>query len=143
MKKILWVIIFLSVKANSQDLSGTWAIFSYEDEIVYYNKATDSISYKKPARKIEADNFRKNAAFLILPITYKFDRNNNFTINHIKMGKISEGKFQIDKPRDTLIMIDKEGKREELPFTYVDGILFMEMKMETGFIKIGLKKSID
>jgi hypothetical protein len=142
MKKIFLIIVFLSFKANSQDLTGTWNIFSYEDEIVYYNKTTDSISYKKPARKIEADNFRKNAEFLIFPIIYKFI-DDHYMINHITMGKISEGKFQIDKPRERIIMIDEEGKKEELTFTYTGKLLFIEMKMETGFLKIGLKRSID
>ena len=55
MKRTLIIILLFSFKSYSQDFTGKWKIFSYEDEIAYYNKTKDSIFYKNPARKDEAE----------------------------------------------------------------------------------------
>lgn len=140
MGRILFIVLLLSFKVNSQELSGSWKVISYEDEIAYFNKITDSISYKDSSRKDQAENFRQMSELIIFPITYNFDNNGSFVMNHPMMGKIS-GQFEVDKSNEKIIMIDEKGKKDALPFIYTDGILFVEMKMETGYIKLGLKKS--
>ena len=140
MKRLLFIILLLCYKVNSQELTGNWKVISYEDEIVYYNKTIDSISYKDSSRKDEADNFRQMSDLIIFPITYNFEKNGNFVMNHPIVGKIN-GKYEVDMSNKKIIMIDEKGKKDELPYIYTDEILFVEMKMETGYIKLGLKKS--
>ena len=140
MKKILFIILLLNLKVNSQELIGNWNVISYEDEIAYFNKMTDSISYKDASRKGEAENFRKMFELIIFPITYNFESNGSYAMIHPIIGKIS-GQFKLDQNNKTIIFTDEEGKKDELPFIYKDEILFVEMKMETGYIKIGLKKN--
>lgn len=110
----------------SQNLSGTWNVISYEDEITYYNKIKDSISYKDLSRQNEANNFRKKSDLLIFPITYNFDNNNNFSMNHSIMGEIGKGKFELDKLNKKIVLLDKDGKKDEILYTYENGILFIK-----------------
>ncbi|MGO4819970.1 MULTISPECIES: hypothetical protein [unclassified Flavobacterium] len=140
MKKIIIIILLLTIKVNSQELVGQWNVISYEDEICYYNKINDSIYYKDTTRKNEAENFREMSEILIFPITYDFESNGSYTMTSPMIGKIY-GQFKIDQVNKKIIFIDDEDKKYEIPFVYRDYILFIEMKMETGFIKIGLKKS--
>ena len=110
MKKIfLLIIVILGFNCQSQDIKGSWKVISYEDEIAYYNKITDSISYKDSSRKNEADNFKKMSDLLIFPITYVFDDKGNFTMNFPMMDSI-KGKYQLDKFNNKLILIDEEKK---------------------------------
>jgi hypothetical protein len=140
MKKFLFLlIIVLCGKTYSQDLSGKWHVISYEDEIVYFNKATDSLYYKDSARKVEAENFKEMSDFLIFPITYKFD-DNKITMNYPMMDEIS-GDFVNDELKKKITFTDKNGKTGEFPYTYINEILFFEIEMENGFIKIGLMKN--
>jgi hypothetical protein len=132
-------IIILSGKVYSQDLSGKWHVISYEDEIIYFNKATDSLTYKNVERKKDAEDFKKMADFLIFPITYQFN-NNKVTINFPLMDEIY-GNFVIDKLNQKIIFTDKDGKKDELPYSFENEVLFLEMEMESGFIKLGLKKN--
>lgn len=140
MKNTLLIILFLSFNVYAQDFNGKWYIISYEDEIAYYNQTTDSLSYKIPAKKNEAESFRKASALLIFPITYSFNDKGKFEINHNTMGIISSGRFEIDKLNKKVIMIDEKNKKEEISYTFDNQTLFIEMKMEIGFIKIGLNK---
>ena len=82
------IIVIFGVNCQSQDIKGSWKVISYEDEIAYFNKSTDSISYKDSSRKNEADNFKKMSDLLIFPITYVFDDKGNFTINFPIMDSI-------------------------------------------------------
>ena len=66
----------------------------FEDEIAYFNKSKDSISYKDSSRKNEAYNFKKMSDLLIFPITYAFDDKGNYTMN-FPMMDIVKGKYQI------------------------------------------------
>jgi hypothetical protein len=141
MKRLLLILLFFSIKINSQELTGNWKVISYEDDIVYYNKITDSISYKNSSRKEEADNFIKTSEFLIFPITYIFDNNANIVVNHETMGKITSGKFEVDKTNKKIIIIDEKGIKDEFPYIFSNEILFLEMKMRIGYIKMGLMKS--
>ena len=134
------IIVIFGVNCQSQDIKGSWKVISYEDEIAYFNKNTDSIYYKDSLRKSEADNFKKMSDLLIFPITYVFDDKGNFTINFPIMDSI-KGKYQLDKSNNTLILIDKEEKKDELKYLFVNELLFIEMKMENGFIKLGFKRS--
>lgn len=68
MKKILFIILLVSLKVNSQQLVGNWKVVCYEDEICYFNKTTDSILYKDTTRKEEAENFREMSDLIILLI---------------------------------------------------------------------------
>lgn len=141
MKKILFIILLLSLKVNSQELIGTWEVISYEDEIAYFNKTKDSLFYKNSSLKDNADNFRQMSEIVIFPVSYNFDRDDNFIISHPAMGRISSGKFEVDKSNKKIILIDGEGKKDELSYVYKNEILFVEMEMESGYIKLGLKKS--
>jgi hypothetical protein len=136
----LIAILLLAFKCYSQELTGNWKVISYEDEIAYYNKSTDSISYKDSSRKNEADNFKKMSELLIFPITYVFDDKDNFTMNFPMMDTV-KGKYQLDKPNHKLILIDEEGKKDELNYLFRNELLFIEMEMENGFIKLGFKRS--
>ena len=141
MKKIFFlIIVILGFNCQSQDIKGSWKVISYEDEIAYYNKITDSISYKDSSRKNEADNFKKMSDLLIFPITYVFDDKGNFTMN-FPMMDIVKGKYQLDKPNHKLILIDEEGKKDELSYLFRNELLFIEMEMENGFIKLGFKRN--
>ncbi|MEZ7506216.1 hypothetical protein [Flavobacterium sp. Arc2] len=140
MKKILFVILIVSLKVNSQELVGSWKVVSYEDEICYFNKTTDSISYKDASRKGEAENFRKMSEILIFPISYSFESNGNYTLTQPMIGEIN-GQFRFDQVNKKIVFIDDEGKKYEIPFLYRDNILFLDMKMETDYIKIGLNKN--
>lgn len=143
MIRLLSIIFLFSFKLTSPELTGNWKVISYEDEIVYYNKNTDSISFKDASRKENAEYFLETAEFLIFPITYKFDNSGNFDLHHQAMGTITSGKYEVDETNKKIIMIDQEGKKEEVPFSFDNGILFIEMEMEVGFVKIGLAKSSD
>jgi hypothetical protein len=143
MKKIFFILILFSSKIYSQNLTGTWNVISYEDEIVYYNKIKDSISYKIPSQKEEADSFKEMSDFLIFALTYKFDNNKNFSFNHSTFGEISSCQFEIDELNKKIILLDKKSKQDEIPYDYINEILFMEIKLkDNDNIKIGLKKSI-
>lgn len=135
------LIELLRLEVNLQELVGRWKVFSYEDEIAYFNKTTDSISYKDSSRKEEAESFRQMSELMIFPISYNFNKNGSFAMNHQTMGEISSGQFEIDKSNKKIVLIDGKGKKNELPYIYTNEILFVEMKMETGYIKLGLKKS--
>ena len=50
------------------------------------------------------------------------------------------GSFEVDRSNKKIVMIDGEGKKDELQYSHAAGILFVEMKMETGCIKLGLEK---
>ncbi len=140
MKKTLLIILLLSFKAYSQNITGKWNVFSYEDEIAYYNKSADSISYKNSARKDEAENFKQRSDLLVFSVTYSFESNGKYTLNFPALGEIINGKFKVDKLNKKILMIDDEGKKDELPYSFEDGILFVRMEMEKGFIKLGLTK---
>ena len=140
MKRVFFIIlVILGLNCQSQEIEGTWKVISYEDEIVYFNKSTDSISYKDSSRKNEADNFKKMSDLLIFPITYVFDDKGNFTMDFPMMDTI-KGKYQLDKFNNKLILIDEE-KKDELNYLFRDELLFIEMEMESGFIKLGFKRS--
>ena len=141
MKKIfILIIVILGFNCQSQDIKGSWKVISYEDEIAYFNKSKDSISYKDSSRKNEADNFKKMSDLLIFPITYVFDDKGNYTMN-FPMMDIVKGKYQLDKSNHKLILIDEEGKKDELSYLFRNELLFIEMEMENGFIKLGFKRS--
>lgn len=53
----------------------------------------------------------------------------------------THGKFKIDKVTKKIAFIDDENKKFEIPFEYKDEILFLQMKMENAYMKIGLKKN--
>lgn len=141
MTRLLLIIFLFSFKVTSPELTGNWKVISYEDEIVYYNKITDSISFKDASRKEDAEYFLETAEFMISPLTYNFDNNGNFDVSHQAMGIIASGKYEVDETNKKIIMIDQEGKKETVPFSFDNGILFIEMEMEVGFVKIGLAKS--
>ena len=141
MTRLLLIIFLFSFKVTSPELTGNWKVISYEDEIVYYNKITDSISFKDASRKEDAEYFLETAEFMISPLTYNFDNNGNFEVKHQAMGIIASGKYEVDETNKKIIMIDQEGKKETVPFSFDNGILFIEMEMEVGFVKIGLAKS--
>ncbi|MCH6232623.1 hypothetical protein [Cognataquiflexum rubidum] len=141
MTRLLLIIFLFSFKVTSPELTGNWKVISYEDEIVYYNKITDSISFKDASRKEDAEYFLETAEFMISPLTYNFDNNGNFGVSHQAMGIIASGKYEVDETNKKIIMIDQEGKKETVPFSLDNGILFIEMEMEVGFVKIGLAKS--
>lgn len=143
MKGILIIIALLSFKSYSQDFTGKWKVFSYEDEIAYYNKTTDSISYKNPVKKDEAESFKQMSELVIFSISYSFESNGKFVLDFPLMGESYNGKYEIDKLNSKIVMIDDKGKKNELAYNYTNGILFVEMKMEIGFIKLGLKKEIN
>lgn len=140
MKRTLLIILLFGLKSYSQDFIGKWKVFSYEDEIAYYNKITDSISYKNPARKAEAENFKQMSELLLFSVTYSFENNGKFVVDFPFIGERINGNFEVDKLNRKIVMIDDEGKKDEISFIYTDEILFVEMKMETGFIKLGLTK---
>ena len=116
-KNFFLIIVILGFNCQSQDIKGSWKVISYEDEIAYYNKITDSISYKDSSRKNEADNFKKMSDLLIFPITYVFDDKGNYTMN-FPMMDIVKGKYQLDKSNHKLILIDEEGKKDELSYLF-------------------------
>ena len=62
------IMVILGVNCQSQDIKGSWKVISYEDEIAYFNKSTDSISYKDSSRKNEADNFKKRRLLFVIMI---------------------------------------------------------------------------
>jgi hypothetical protein len=140
MKRTLFIILLLSFKSYSQDFTGKWNVISYEDEIAYYNKIADSISYKNPARKTEAESFKQMSELIIFSNTYSFDSNGKFVLDFPVIGESSNGTYEVDKLNSKIVMIDDEGKKDELAYNYNNGILFVEMKMEIGYIKLGLKK---
>ena len=141
MKRVFFLIlVILGLNCQSQEIKGTWKVISYEDEIVYFNKSTDSISYKDSSRKNEADNFKKMSDLLIFPITYVFDDKGNFTMNFPMMDSI-KGKYQLDKFNNKLILIDEEEKKDELKYSFINELLFIEMEMENGFIKLGFTRN--
>lgn len=140
MKRTLLIILLLGFKGYSQDITGKWKVVSYEDEIVYYNKTTDSISYKNPARKKEAESFKKMSDLVIFSVTYSFDSKGKYVEDHPALGEIINGSFEVDKRNKTIVLTDDEEKKDEYLYSYTNGILFMEMKMESGFIKLGLTK---
>ncbi len=51
--------------------------------------------------------------------------------------KLSDGS---DKFNNKLILIDEE-KKYELKYSFINELLFIEMEMENGFIKLGFKRS--
>ena len=134
------ILVVLGFNCQSQEMKGSWKVISYEDEIVYYNRSTDSIYYKDSLRKNEADNFKKMSDMLIFSITYFFDDKGNFIMNFPTMD-IIKGKYQFDKPNNKLILIDDKGKKDELNCLYKNELLFIEMEMESGYMKLGFKKS--
>ncbi len=140
MKKTLLIILLLSFKSYSQEINGKWNVFSYEDEIVYYNKTKDSVFYKNPARKIDAESFKEMLNLIIFSVSYNFESNGKYVENHPALGEIINGTFVVDKLNKIIVLTDDEGKKESLRYDYDNGILFVEMKMETGFIKLGLNK---
>lgn len=143
MKITLFLILLLTLNSYSQDFVGKWKPISYEDEVSYYNRETDSLSYKIPARKDEAESFRKISDFLIFTVIYNFDSNGKYILEFHALGETINGDYKVDKLNKKIVMIDDESKKEELSYGYVDGILFLEMKMETGLIKLGLTKVND
>lgn len=140
MKRTLFIILLLSFKSYSQEFTGTWNVISYEDEIAYYNKTTDSISYKIPARKAEAERFKQMSELIIFSVTYSFGKDGKYVENHPALGEVINGSFEVDKRNKTILMTDEEGKKDNLKYNFDNGILFLEMKMETGYIKLGLTK---
>ena len=140
MKRTLFIILLLSFKSYSQDFTGKWNVISYEDEIAYYNKIADSISYKIPARKAEAERFKQMSDLVIFSVTYSFEKDGKYVQNHPALGEVINGSFEVDKTNKTIMMTDDEGKKDSLKYNYDNGILFLEMKMETGYIKLGLTK---
>jgi hypothetical protein len=62
-------------------------------------------------------------------------------VNHETMGKITSGKFEVDKTNKKIIIIDEKGIKDEFPYIFSNEILFLEMKMRIGYIKMGLMKS--
>ena len=143
MKRFLFIMLLLSFKSYSQDFIGKWKTFSYEDEIVFYNKAKDSIFYKNIDRKDEAENFKQMSELLIFSVTYSFESNGKFVTDFPAIGQTVKGSFEVDKLNRKIVMIDKEGKKDELSYIYTNGVLYVDMKMETGFIKLGLTKISD
>lgn len=143
MKRTLIIIILLSFKSYSQDFTGKWKVFSYEDEIAYYNKTTDSISYKNPARKEEAESFKQMSELIIFSVTYSFEKDGKYVENHPALGEVINGSFEVDKTNKTIMMTDDEGKKDSLKYNYDNGILFLEMEMEIGYIKLGLTKVVN
>ncbi|OAQ38069.1 hypothetical protein A5893_14785 [Pedobacter psychrophilus] len=140
MKGILLIILLLSLKSYSQDFIGKWKVFSYEDEIAYYNKTKDFIIYKNPTRKDEAESFKQMSEIIIFSVTYTFESNGKFINDFPAIGETVIGSFEVDKSNKKIVMIDNEGKKDELKYSYNEGILFLEMNMETGYIKLGLVK---
>ncbi|WP_438965948.1 hypothetical protein [Flavobacterium sp.] len=139
MKNFLFLLFLVhSGIFYSQDLDGKWKVISYEDEIIYYNKVKDSLKYKDINRKEEAENFKEMADFLIFPISYQFN-NKKILIILPMMDEIS-GDFENDKLNKKIIFTDKTGKKDEIPYTFENETLFIEMKISTGFIKLGLIK---
>ena len=115
MKGILLIILLLSFKSYSQDFTGKWKVFSYEDEIAYYNKTTDSISYKNPARKSEAESFKQMSDLIIFSVTYSFESNGKYVENHPALGEVINGSFKVDKLNKIITMTeDDEDKKDEL-----------------------------
>ena len=139
MRYIVFLALLISGDIFSQDLTGTWKVISYEDEIAYFNKVTNFISYKDSTRKNKADSFRAMSEKLIFPIIYKFDNKNHFTLNHPIIGEI-KGRYNIDESNKKIVFTDSDDKVDENSYYFNNEILFIEMSMEVGFIKIGLKK---
>jgi len=139
MKKLIILFLFLSTNITAQELTGTWNVTSYEDEIVYYNQTTDSIYYKDESRKAEAENFRKMFEMMILPVTYTFKDNNEYEMLHPMLAEI-KGTYEIDRDNNYVILSEKNTMNDTLPFSMSNEILYLRMKLEEGFMKIGLKK---
>ena len=140
MKRTLFIILLLNFKVYSQDIIGKWNVFSYEDEIAYYNKAKDSISYKNSAKKDEAESFKQMSDLIIFSVTYNFKSDGKYILNFTALGETANGDFKIDELNKIIVMTDDKGKKDELNYTFENKILFVGIKMETGFIKLGLTK---
>jgi hypothetical protein len=138
-RSIVFIIILFSVEGFSQDLIGNWKVISYEDEVVYYNKIIDSLTYKDISKGDRAESFRANAELLIFPITYRFESNGQFTLNHPILGVIKE-QYTVDSLRKKITFIDSDQKRDEHSYHFDNEYFFIEMKMQTGFIELGLHK---
>lgn len=139
MKKYLFLILLLSVAANSQEFTGSWKVISYEDGIVYLNKITNSFSYTDPSRKEDTKSLQDLAESLIFPITYDFNNDGTYNIGHPVLGK-TKGHFEIDIQGKKIILTDENGQKEEVPFTYRNEILYVKAKMVAVYVEFGLKK---
>ncbi len=140
MKRTLFIILLLSFKSYSQDITGKWSVISYEDEIAYYNKTTDSLSYKNPARKDEAESLKQKTELIFFSMSYTFNSNGKYVVDLPAVGETENGDYKVNKKGKKIVMINDEGNKNELSYTYKDGILFIRMKMQIGFIRLGLTK---
>ncbi len=140
MKRTLFVILLLSFKSYSQDIAGKWDVISYEDEVAYYNKTADSLSYKNPSRKDEAESLKQKVELIFFSMSYTFYSNGKYVVDLPAVGETENGEYKVDKKGKKLVMIDVEGNKDELSYAYEDGILYIRMKMQIGFIKLGLTK---
>ena len=139
MKKIILLFLLISIKGVSQEITGKWKVTSYEDEIVYYNKSKDSISYKDPSRIDEAKNFRKMYEILILPITYEFQENNDFEMIHPKIIQI-KGKYKVNEAERHILLTENNGRPDTLSFSKNKETLYLKMELENGFVRVGLER---
>ena len=140
MKRTLFIFLFLTFKSYSQDITGNWNVVSYEDETVYYNKVKDSIVFRDTVEKDQVELFKQTLESIVFSVTYSFKSNGKYVLNFPALGRIESGDFKIDKLNKTIMMIEDKGKKDELPYVYSNGILFIRMTMEIGFINVGLTK---
>ena len=140
MKGIFIIILFLSIKGYSQDFTVKWKVFSYEDEMTYYNKTKDSISYKNPSKKDEADSFKQISEDRIFSVTYTLENNGKFIIDFPEFGQTINGSFEVDKSNKKIVLTPDIDKKYKILCIYADGFLFVKMKVESGYIKLGLMK---
>ncbi|MCH4822774.1 hypothetical protein ML462_06280 [Gramella lutea] len=139
MKKIILLFLFISIKGISQEITGKWKVTSYEDEIVYYDKSKDSLLYKDPSRKDEAESFRKMYEILILPITYEFRENNDFEMVLPNIIQI-KGKYEVIDNEKYILLTDENGKTDTLPFSKNKEALYIKTELENGFVRVGLER---
>ncbi len=140
MKRTLFIILLLSFQSYSQSLIGTWKVVSYEDKNVYFNKPKDSVSFKIPEKEHLTEYIKQISERIIFLDTYSFFSDGKYNINHIGVGQKIDGKYTIDELNKKILMIDDKGKKDEFPYNFINDILFLEMKMRAGEIKLGLTK---
>ena len=141
MKGTFLLILLLTFKSYSQDITGNWDVVSYEDETLYYNKQMDSIAFKKNStEENHVERLKQKLELIVFSVTYSFKTNGKYVENHPALGEVINGSFEVDKQNKTIVIIDDEGKKDKLKYNYDNGILFVEMKMERGYITLGLIK---
>ena len=140
MKRTLFIILLLTFKSYSQDITGNWNVVSYEDETMYYNKIKDSIVFKKTIEKDQVERLKQKLELIVFSVKYRFESDGKFTLDFPSIGEVVNGKYKVDERKKVIVMIDEEQKKEDHQYIFRNGILFLRMKMEEGFIKIGLTK---